>query len=115
MAANIISGHAAATAEAVEIVTFRLVPGVTFVDFVVANREVDAWLLLQPGFRSRRIGEQLGRGVVDLLFWSSETAARSAMHRLMDELCDSPVHALIDQDTVTWTVAEIRHKHEVDV
>lgn len=93
---------------AVEIVTFRLMPGIAFADFVDANREIDAWLLLQPGFRSRQLREQSGRCIVDLLFWSSETAARIAMHRLMDELCDSPVHALIDQDTVTWTVAGIR-------
>lgn len=114
MAKNKISGHAAPTDEAIEIVTFRLMQGVTFVDFVDANREVDAWLLLQPGFRSRRIGEQPGHCIVDLLFWDSEAAARAAMHRLMDELCDSPVHALIDQDTVTWTVTGIRHKHEID-
>jgi hypothetical protein len=36
------------------------------------------------------------------------------MHKLMDELGDSPVHALIDHDTVTWTVAAVRHKHGYD-
>jgi hypothetical protein len=100
--------------EAIEIVTFRLVRGVSFDDFVAANEDVDAWLRQQPGFRSRRIGEQPGHGVVDVLFWDSEAAARTAMHKLMDELRDSPVHALIDQDTVSWTVAGIRHKHAFD-
>jgi hypothetical protein len=106
--------HAGPTGEAVEIVTFRLMQGVSFADFVDANRDVDAWLLQQPGFRARRIGEQPGACVVDVLLWQSEAAARSAMHQLMDELGDSPVHALIDQDTVTWTVAEIRHSHGID-
>lgn len=100
--------------EAIEVVTFRLVHGVSFADFVEANREVDAWLLRQPGFRSRRLGTQPGRYVVDVLFWDSEAEARSAMHRLMEELADSPVHSLIDQNTVTWTVAEIGHKHGID-
>ncbi|HEX9173333.1 MAG TPA: hypothetical protein VF861_11775 [Telluria sp.] len=100
--------------EAVEIVTFRLMRGVSFAEFIDANRDVDAWLLLQPGFRSRRIGEQPGACVVDVLLWHSEAAARAAMHKLMDELADSPVHALIDQDTVTWTVAGIRHSHAID-
>lgn len=106
--------QAGATDEAIEIVTFRLMQGVSFANFVDANRDVDAWLLQQPGFRSRRIGEQPGACVVDVLLWHSEAAARTAMHRLMDELGDSPVHALIDQDTVTWTVAGIRHRHEID-
>lgn len=100
--------------EAIEIVTFRLVRGVAFADLVNANQEVDAWLKLQPGFRSRRITEEHGSCVVDVLLWDSEAAVRTAMHKLMDELADSPVHALIDQATVTWTVAEIRHKHEID-
>lgn len=100
--------------EAIEIVTFHLVQGVSFDDFVDANREVDAWLKLQPGFRARRIAEEDGFRVVDVLLWNSGAAARTAMHKLMDELGDSPVHALIDQATVTWTVAEIRHKHGID-
>ena len=106
--------EALAASEAVEIVTFRLVRGVSFAEFVEANRDVDAWLLRQPGFRSRRIGAQPGPCVVDVLLWDSEESARTAMHRLMDELSNSPVHALIDQDTVTWTVAGIRHKHGID-
>lgn len=97
--------------EAVEIVTFRLAHGVSFADFVEVNHEVDAWLLLQPGFRSRRIGEQHGHRVVDMLVWNSEADAHAAMRKLMEELHDAPVHALIDQDTVTWTVATVRHKH----
>lgn len=107
-----LAAPAPSVQEAVEIVTFRLLPGHDFADFVAANQDVDAWLLLQPGFRSRRIGEQSGRYIVDLLFWDSAAAARAAMHRMMDELCDSPVHALIDQESVTWTVAGIRHIHE---
>lgn len=100
--------------EAIEIVTFRLVRGVSFADFVDANREVDAWLKQQPGFRSRRIAEERNYSVVDVLLWDSEAAARTAMHKLMDELADSLVHALIDHATVSWTVAKIRHKHETD-
>lgn len=103
-----------ASGEAIEIVTFCLVRGASFADFVEANREVDAWLTLQPGFRSRRIADEGNACVLDILLWTSAASARTAMHKLMDELADSPVHALIDPATVTWTVAEIRHKHEID-
>lgn len=101
-------------ADAIEIVTFSLVRGASFADFVEANRDVDAWLERQPGFRWRRIAEAHGACVVDVLLWNTEAAARTAMHKLMEELADSPVHALIDHTTVTWTVAEIGHKHEPD-
>lgn len=100
--------------EAIEIVSFQLVQGTSFSAFVDANREIDAWLLLQPGFRSRRIAQQAGSHVVDLLVWDSEEVASTAMHKLMDELRDSPVHALIDQETVTWSLAAVRHKHGRD-
>jgi hypothetical protein len=96
--------------EGVEIVMFRLVRGATFAEFVDANREVDAWLQQQNGFKWRRIGEQPGRRVVDLLVWESEAAARAAMPKLMQELGDAPVHALIDQATVSWTVATVGHQ-----
>ena len=100
-----------AAGEAIEIVTFRLVEGASFAGFVEANREVDAWLPLQPGFRSRRIGQERSGCVVDVLLWDTEAAARTALRKLMDELADSPVHALIDQATVSWTLAEIGHRH----
>lgn len=105
---------AMAEKEAIEIVTFMLVRGVSFADFVQANQEVDAWLTLQPGFRSRRLAQERDAGVVDILLWASEAAAHTAMHKLMDTLRDSPVHALIDQATVTWTVAQIGHKLAFD-
>ena len=43
--------------DAVEVTTFRL-NGCSCAEFVAANAEVDAWLLRQPGFRSRRIAER---------------------------------------------------------
>jgi len=95
--------------EAIEIVTFRLVRGASFAQFVAANRDVDVWLMQQPGFKSRRIAEQAGRHVIDLLLWHSAAAARAAMPKLMHDLVDSPVHGMIDQESVSWTVAEVAH------
>ncbi|MCE4554399.1 hypothetical protein [Pelomonas cellulosilytica] len=92
---------------ALEITTFRLVKGKTLTDFIAANRDVDAWLLRQPGFRSRWIAESDDHEVVDVLLWASSAAARDAMGRLMVELGESPVHALIRQATVSWTVCEV--------
>ena len=94
---------------AIELVTVHLVSSATFADFVAANGDVDAWLRAQPGFRSRHIARQDDGRIVDLLFWENAAMARAAMHRLMDELADAPVHGLIDGASVTWAVATVGH------
>lgn len=94
---------------ALEITSFRLVKNATMTDFIAANEDVDTWLQRQPGFKSRWIVERDDHVVVDVLLWTSVELAREAMGRLMAELADSPVHALIDQRTVAWTVSEVGH------
>lgn len=94
--------------EAIEITEFRLA-GCTFAQFVKANALIDQWLFRQPGFISRRIAQCSTGAVIDLLVWDSAENATASMHRLMDELADSQVHAMVDQETVTWTVAPVRH------
>jgi antibiotic biosynthesis monooxygenase (ABM) superfamily enzyme len=95
--------------EAIEITTFKLVKGCTCEKFIATNQDIDRWLERQPGFRSRRIAQRNDGTIVDMLLWASTDDAESAMHRLMDELQNSPVHALIDQHTVLWTVAPVFH------
>jgi hypothetical protein len=94
--------------EAIEITTFKLA-GHSCAEFIVANADVDAWLKRQPGFQSRRLAEREDGTIVDMLIWDTAAHGTDAMHRLMDELADSPVHEMIDQDTVSWTVAPVRH------
>jgi hypothetical protein len=96
-------------AEAVEITTFKLVKGYSGDDFIAANGAIDDWLKRQPGFRSRRIVERDDETIVDLLLWNSAAEAKTSMHRLMEEMSDSPVHSMIDQRTVSWNVWPVRH------
>jgi len=95
--------------EAVEITTFKLVRGCSGDKFIAANAEIDAWLKRQSGFRSRRILERDDGTIVDMLLWDSAAESEASMHRLMDELRDSPVHKMIDQRTVSWSVLPVRH------
>lgn len=96
--------------DAIEVTTFKLTPGLTIDDFVAANADVDAWLLKQPGFISRRIAQRGDGVVIDLLIWASVSDGETAAARLMDELSASPVHAAIDQSTVSWTVSAVHHR-----
>lgn len=93
---------------AIEVTTFKL-NKVTLQDFITANVPIDAWLKTQPGFQSRHMYEQSDGYIADVLFWDSETAGTTAMHRLMDEHADSIIHGMINQASVNWTIATVQH------
>jgi hypothetical protein len=44
-----------------------------------------------------------------MLMWDSVKNGTAAMHRLMQELRDSPVHGMIDQSTVSWNISDVEH------
>ena len=94
--------------EAVEVTTFKLKRH-SCTAFVVANADIDAWLKRQPGFLSRRIAERDDGSIVDMLIWASAEDGRRAASGIMTEMAHSSVHAMIDQRTVDWTVAPVRH------
>lgn len=96
--------------EAMEITTFRLAKGLTVDDFIAANADIDEWLDRQPGFRSRRIAEADDGSIVDMLIWASVANGTDAAERIMVEMGNSPVHAAIDQRTVVWSIAQVRHR-----
>lgn len=94
--------------QAIELTTFKL-NGFTTQQFIEANKEIDAFLKRQKGFRSRTIFE-LKKGVVyDMLVWDNVADGTEAMHKLMTDLSDSVVHDMIDQSTVSWNIAPVTH------
>jgi len=96
--------------EAIEITTFKLVAGRTAKDFVAANTDINEWLKRQPGFQSRRIAELDDGSIVDMLIWKSAANGSDAAARIMVEMGHSPVHAVIDQASVVWRIAEVRQQ-----
>ena len=97
-----------APAQALELTTFKL-KDCTTQQFIEANQEVDDFLFRQPGFRSRTIVEISNGLIADLLLWDSIEQGTKAMHKLMRELADSKVHAMINQSTVDWNIASVKH------
>lgn len=94
--------------QAIELTTFKL-NNFSIQQFIEANKEVDEFLKRQIGFISRSIFE-LEKGIIyDLLLWESAEDGTSAMHKLMTELSDSVVHDMINQGTVNWNIAPIKH------
>jgi hypothetical protein len=95
-----------------EMTTFQLEKGKTYQDFIDANADVDRWLKKQQGFLSRHIAEQPDGTIIDTLVWDSVADGTNAMHKLMSELSDSPVHDVINQDTVSWNIYPVYHQIE---
>lgn len=93
--------------EALEITTFRLAAGLTGADFVRANEDINAYLRRQPGFRWRRITEGEDGTITDIVAWESVAAGRRGAEGIMTEMADSPVHAIIDQDTVDFRIVPV--------
>ena len=94
---------------AIEMSIFKL-KGVSAEDFIQANSEVDVFLRRQPGFQSRTIIEQDDGTIIDLLFWDTVDDGTASAELLLVELKDSPVHGMIDLNTLTWIVAPVRHQ-----
>ncbi|MES2486188.1 MAG: hypothetical protein V4581_09630 [Bacteroidota bacterium] len=93
---------------AIEITTFKL-KGCTMKQFIEANKDVDYFLKRQKGFRSRHMFLLKRDVVYDMLFWDTTHDGTAAMHRLMKELGNLPVHGMIDQNTVSWNIAPVEH------
>ncbi|MCC0807643.1 hypothetical protein FPV16_15625 [Methylobacterium sp. W2] len=100
--------------QAIEITTFRLASGLTINEFITANSDIDPWLRKQPGFVSRHICERDDGFVVDMLVWEAAEAGHRAANGVTTEMAASPVHASIDQSTVEWTIATVRHSFNCD-
>lgn len=93
--------------EALEITTFRLVSGLTGVDFVNANADITAYLRRQPGFRWRRITEDDDGTITDIVAWDSATDGRRSAAGIMTEMANSRVHATIDHATVEFRIVPV--------
>ncbi|WP_210590654.1 antibiotic biosynthesis monooxygenase [Streptomyces sp. GESEQ-35] len=92
-----------------EITTLTPAPGRTAADFVEANKDIDAYLARQPGYRWRNIAVREDGTVVDIVAWDSEEQARTSAAGIMTEMASSPVHDTIDHTTVDWRVIEVLH------
>jgi len=95
--------------EALEVTVLRPARGLTADDFIAANADIDAYLKRQPGFLWRRITETGDGTVIDVVAYDSKEHALAGASGISGEMAGSPVHATIDQSTVEWRVASVRH------
>lgn len=84
----------------VELVRFSLVNGSTKSDFLVSNREVEAWVTQQPGFISRQLCLSEEGIWSDIVLWDSKENAKLAADLCMTQLGDSDFMRMIDFSSV---------------
>lgn len=84
-----------------EVVTFRLLPGVTEAAFLAAARATEAPLRRQPGFLSRSLTLSDDGHWTDHVLWSSLPEATAAAQAMMAEPAFAPFMAAIDGASVT--------------
>jgi hypothetical protein len=88
--------------DTIELVRFRLQPGKTAADWLKANEKINAWIKAQPGFRFRSLSETEEGEWLDVVYWESPEAAKTANEKFAAEMmtvCES----LIAHDSVVMS------------
>lgn len=93
--------------ETLEITTLSLVAGLSPADFIAANKDINAYLRRQPGFRWRRIVESEDGHILDIVAYDSRERALAGASGITAEMADSPVHATIDHGDVDWQLTTV--------
>ncbi len=84
-----------------ELVTFKLQPGVTEDQFIVANESLYGWAKRQPGFVSRHLSYNSEEDTyIDVVYWVSLAAAQAANDLAMNSEECAPMFGMCDLDTV---------------
>jgi hypothetical protein len=90
-----------------ELVVFKLDEGVSRAEFLATNDAVSAWISRQPGFVSRDLSYDAdGDRWVDVLWWETMEAARTAAELAMTSEACAPMFSLIDMESTLMVHAE---------
>ena len=90
-----------------ELVVFKLKPGVTREEFLATNDAVSNWAKQQPGFLSREQAyDAQGDRWIDVLWWNTIEDAQAASERAMTSESCAPMFALIDDDATLMLHAD---------
>jgi Antibiotic biosynthesis monooxygenase len=84
-----------------EIVTFRLNPGITDAAFLAAARGTEAMVATQPGFIRRALLRDDTGEWTDTVEWQSLTLAHAAAETLMADPAFAPFGGAIDMTSLT--------------
>src|SRR5690606_5933368 len=93
--------------DAIEMVQFKLNPGVSEADFLAADKAINDWVSQQPGLRYRSLSRQDDGTWIDLVYWDSMATAKAAGDAFMRDQGQSSFLAMIDQSSVRMNHSEV--------
>lgn len=85
--------------QAIELVTFRLMPGTDRAAFLAKAQATEAVVRRQPGFVARMLGEAEDGSWSDIVTWASRAEALAAAERVMADPAFLPFVRMIDGAT----------------
>jgi hypothetical protein len=89
-----------------ELVTFKLLPGVTGDQFVSANESLSAWARRQPGFVSRRLAlDDKEDTYIDVVYGESLAVAELANELSMNSEECAPLFGMCQLESVKLVLA----------
>ena len=104
-AADTARGDATAPGPVAEIVTFRLVPGVTEAAFLEATRAMQPAVARAPGFVSRRLSHNADGTWTDYVVWTDLARAEAAAREVFADPVTKPFADAIDGASI-----DMRHE-----
>ena len=84
----------------IEVVTFKLNPGVSDADYVAASQMTEDFVRGLPGFVARSLSKGEDGSWMDYVIWSDMTAAREAAATFPQADCTADMMRMIDPATV---------------
>jgi hypothetical protein len=95
------AGASSTVVPVMEVVTFRLTPGITDAAFIVAAKGTEAMVAAQPGFVRRSLLRDDAGEWTDSIEWQSLAQAQTAAEILMANPAFAPFGAAIDMTSLS--------------
>ena len=95
------ASHAVADQTVIEVVTFKLVAGISDADYVKASRATEDFVRGLPGFRHRMLSKAEDGTWTDTVVWADMASAKSAAEKFPQAECTTAMMQMIDPVSVS--------------
>tara|TARA_B100001123_G_scaffold435413_1_gene563878 strand:- start:509 stop:826 length:318 start_codon:yes stop_codon:yes gene_type:complete len=91
----------------IETTKFTLNLDVSLEVFLLANREVNEWIEVQPGFHSRFLTQKADESWLDIIIWENEEAANKIDELFYEALGNSKFMQLLNPESVETSFSNV--------
>lgn len=95
-----------------EVVHFRVKPGVVDADVLAASAETQTWLAHMPGYLKREVSKNDDGQWIDMVHWRSLSEAQAAAQAIMQQPCAANFMSILDPEALTMDHLEQKQYFE---